>query len=95
MCEPAGDSRWVRSGELDGKPVAWMNVANPGRATDAHASLETVLGYVGAVVIEGACVRVPVARDAVGVDGVVADPEVRAGIAEVLATIARHVNDKL
>ena len=42
----------VGGGELDGKPVAWLNVANQGRGGGAQATLETVLGYVGAKVVE-------------------------------------------
>jgi chromate reductase len=80
----------VGSGELYGKPVAWINVANPGRGEQAHATLATVLAYVGAAVVEPACVRVPVARDAIGPDGTVADPVARAGIAAALDTLARH-----
>lgn len=83
----------VGSGELYGKPVAWINVAAPGRGQGAHVSLDTVLGYVGAVVIEPACTRVPVDRDAVGADGLVADEHVRAEIADVLRNIVQHVRD--
>src|SRR6476619_178844 len=36
----------VGSGELYGKPVAWLNVANAGRGAGAQAWLATVLGYV-------------------------------------------------
>lgn len=77
----------VGSGELYDKPVAWVNVANPGRGEGAHAALATVLGYVGAVVIESACARLPVSRDAVGSDGIVADPTIRARIAAVCQEI--------
>jgi len=83
----------VGGGELYGKPVAWITVAAPGRGTNAEASLASVLGYLGAVAIEPACVRLPVARSAVGADGLVTDGTVRAGIAEVLRTIARYPGD--
>ena len=52
----------VGGGELYGKPVAWVSVAPPGRGAGAQATLETVLGYVGARVIEEACRRLPLAR---------------------------------
>jgi NAD(P)H-dependent FMN reductase len=81
----------VGSGELYGKPVAWINVAAPGRGQGAHASLGTVLGYVGADIIEPACTRIPVARDAIGADGLVADEHLRAEIAQVLRNIVQHV----
>jgi chromate reductase, NAD(P)H dehydrogenase (quinone) len=77
----------VGGGELYGKPVAWINAAAPGRGEGAQAALRTVLGYVGAVVVESACARIPVARDAVGADGLVADANVRAELAQVIRAI--------
>jgi chromate reductase, NAD(P)H dehydrogenase (quinone) len=82
----------VGGGELYRKPVAWINVAAAGRGEQAHATLATVLGYVGAVPIETACRRVVVARDAIGPDGIVTDVAARAGIAAVLQTIAHHLS---
>src|SRR5262245_13444295 len=82
----------VGSGELYGKPVAWLNVAAAGRGEGASAGLETVLRYVGATVVERACARLPVGREMVGPDGLVADPTIRAGIADVLGTILRHLD---
>jgi NAD(P)H-dependent FMN reductase len=81
----------VGSGELYGKPVCWVNVANPGRGEGALAQLASVLGYVGAQVITSACVSLPVARDAVGADGLVADPGLRARLSDVLREAARAV----
>jgi hypothetical protein len=49
-----------------------------------------VLRYVGAVAVEGACVRVPVLRDAVGPDGIIADPGIRAEFLSALMTLAEH-----
>jgi chromate reductase len=43
--------------------VAWLDVANPGRGGGARAQLRTVLGYVGARVLEAACVHVTLAAD--------------------------------
>ena len=51
----------VGGGQLYEKPVAWMDVANPGRGVGARAQLETVLGYVGARIVEDACVHVTLA----------------------------------
>lgn len=48
----------VGGGQLYGKPVAWLDVANVGRGQGAQAQLRTVLGYVGARVVESACLRV-------------------------------------
>jgi NAD(P)H-dependent FMN reductase len=79
------------------KPVAWINASGPAAPTggaDAHDSLRKVLGYVHADVVEAACARVPLTRDAVGADGTIVDPEARERIAETLATLARHVANR-
>jgi chromate reductase, NAD(P)H dehydrogenase (quinone) len=79
---------WTVGGsQLYGKPVAWINVANQGRGDGAQATLLTVLGYVGAVIIESACRRLPVARDWTGPDGVITDAGFRAEMADVIAAI--------
>lgn len=78
----------VGGGELDGMPVAWVNVAaDPGRGHGATDTLRLVLGYVGARVVEDACRHVPVASALVGEDGLLHDGDVRAEIADVLATL--------
>jgi chromate reductase len=81
----------VSSGELYGKPVAWINVAAEGRGGQALASLATVLGYVDAAVVEAACLRVFVPRDSIGPDGVVITPELRREIAEVLRVFVDQI----
>ena len=81
----------VGGGELYGKPSAWINVAAEGRGTGAEASLATVLGYVGAAVIEEACARIPLAREAVGPDGIVHDTGVRERLSDVLHAILRFL----
>jgi NAD(P)H-dependent FMN reductase/GNAT superfamily N-acetyltransferase len=83
----------VGSGELYRKPVAWINVAAGGRGGGAMAELRRVLGYVDAAVIEPACVRVPVPRDAVGPDGTVVDDAIRAGLTDVLHTITKYCTE--
>ena len=82
---------WTVGGpEMYGKPVAWVNAsASPTRAAKAHESLETVLRTIHADVVSEACRHVAVARGRV-VDGLVADPDARAGIAEVLAALAAY-----
>jgi NAD(P)H-dependent FMN reductase len=57
----------VGGGELYEKPVAWLDVANPGRGEGARAQLAVVLGYVGARIVQEACVHLPVERNADGV----------------------------
>jgi chromate reductase len=81
----------VGTADLYEKPVAWFTVAAEGRGLGAEAQLATVLGYVGASVVEAACVRVPVARDSIGLDGTVADETVRDRFAEALAALAAAV----
>lgn len=81
----------VGDGGTYGKPIAWINAAGPAAPTgaaDAHDSLRKVLGYVHAEIIEPACVRIPVTRHAIGADGAIRDPDTRAAIRRVLATMA-------
>jgi hypothetical protein len=49
-----------------------------------------VLRYVGAVAVPGACVRVPLPREAVGPDGTVTDPPLRAALGAALTALAEH-----
>lgn len=81
----------VGSGDLYRRPVAWVNVAAEGRGGGAVEQLRTVLGYVDAEVIEHACLRLSVSRDAVGPCGTVVDDDLRSGLAELLDAIAQHV----
>jgi chromate reductase, NAD(P)H dehydrogenase (quinone) len=82
----------VGGGEMYGKPTAWINVAAPGRGAGAEASLASVLGYVGAAVIEEACRRITVSGQAVGPDGLVGDPGFRSEAAKVLDLIVSAVS---
>jgi len=83
---------WTVGGGMDGKPVAWINAAGSStRGTGAHEELATVLGYVNADIVTGACTRVPIARDAIGPDGLVADARVKSAAAWVLSAIAEYV----
>ncbi len=81
----------VGSGELYGRPVAWVNVAAEGRGRGASAAMATVLGYVGAEVIDEACVRVPLPRDGLDDTGAVHDPQLRARFAAVLTAMLSHL----
>ncbi len=70
----------VGGGEMYGKSVAWLNASAPASPTggaEAHISLRKVLGYVGAEIVEDACVRIPVVCQAIGADGRVYDPSLR------------------
>lgn len=52
----------VAGGELYEKPVAWLDVANPGRGQGARTQLGVVLGYVGAQIVTDACVHLELER---------------------------------
>ena len=83
----------VGDGGTYDKPVAWINVAGPAAPTgaaDAHDSLGKVLGYVHADVVEAACLRLPLTRDALGDDGIIADPAARERIAAMLAALIKR-----
>ncbi|AOR36461.1 NADPH-dependent FMN reductase [Streptomyces fodineus] len=80
---------WTVGGtEICDKPTAWINAAAPGRGHGAEATLRTVLGYTGAKIVEPACVRIPVGRDALGEDGLIADQKARNQLGEVLGLLA-------
>ncbi|MFE3544002.1 NADPH-dependent FMN reductase [Nocardia sp. NPDC059177] len=85
----------VGTGDLYGKPIAWLTVAVPGRGEGAVATLSTVLGYVGAEVVERACARLPVLGAEVDADGLVGDPEFRARASAVLAALSDHLAARL
>jgi chromate reductase, NAD(P)H dehydrogenase (quinone) len=80
----------VGGGEAYRKPIAWINVSGPAAPSggaDAHDSLRKVVGYISMEIVEEACVRIPVTRDAVGDDGLIADPAIRDRLAAALATL--------
>jgi NAD(P)H-dependent FMN reductase len=76
-------------GSIYRKPVAWINASTRG-AANAHDELRTVLGYVGATVVDGACVRVPVTAAMLDDDGLVADVATRDAIARAVRNLAAH-----
>jgi chromate reductase, NAD(P)H dehydrogenase (quinone) len=85
----------IGDGGTYGKPVAWINVSGPAAPTggaDAHDSLRKVLTYSGADIVEEACLRVALERQAVGPDGLVSDPEARGAIARAVEELARRVS---
>jgi chromate reductase, NAD(P)H dehydrogenase (quinone) len=76
------------------KPVAWINVSGPAAPTggaDAHDSLRKVLGYVHATIIESACLRLSLTRDAIAEDGQLRNPADRAQLAAMLTTLETEV----
>jgi chromate reductase, NAD(P)H dehydrogenase (quinone) len=76
-----------RPGSMYEKPVAWLNVAARG-AANAHESLRKVLGYVNTMIVEPACLSVPVTSAMVGADGLVADETVIRRIVESFEVLA-------
>lgn len=81
----------VGGGEIYQKPAAWINVAALNRGQGAEETLKTVLGYVGASIIEPACRHIPLDRSAIGSDGTVTDPHVRSAIDEIWADLVSHL----
>jgi chromate reductase, NAD(P)H dehydrogenase (quinone) len=78
----------VGGGEMNGKPAGWINVAVGGRGRGAAEHLAMVLRYVGAVAVEQACLELPVPRESVGADGLIADPAIRAGLTSAMSALA-------
>jgi chromate reductase, NAD(P)H dehydrogenase (quinone) len=75
-------------------PVAWINVsgaAAPSGGTDAHDSLRKVLGYTGSRIVEEAVLRLPLSRDDVGEDGLIAPPAAREAIVGAVTALASVV----
>ena len=86
---------WTVGGvETSDKPTAWLNISGHGSPAGgklAHDSLRAVLTYTGARIVEAACARIPLARSAIGPDGLVADEEIRAQIAAALAVLIEEL----
>lgn len=79
-----------QSASLYEKPVAWIN-CSPRGATDAHAALRRVLGYLGARIVEEACVSIPVVRGSVGSDGTIDSDDVRRSLADALTRLSAAI----
>jgi NAD(P)H-dependent FMN reductase len=83
-------------GSIHEKPVGWLNVSGPAAPSggaDAHTSLAKVMGYVGARVVDAACLRLPLTRDAVGPDGLIGDPAARAGARTAIEALVDRAQD--
>jgi len=83
----------VGGGEMYEKPVAWLNVANPGRGGGAAATLALVLSYVGATVVESACRDIPVPRTAITPEGTISDPSFASTVADVWTALLTQLGD--
>ncbi len=85
----------VGGGQMDGLPVAWINVsgaAAPSGGADAHDSLRKVLAYTGSRIVEEAVTRLPLSRDDVGPDELIARPEARDEIVAAVSALAGAVD---
>jgi chromate reductase len=78
----------VGGGEMDRKPVAWIDISGEGRGQHAHASLAIVLGYLGTRIVEPACARVPISRQAIGPDGLIVEGPQREAIRAAMQQFA-------
>jgi chromate reductase len=79
------------------KPIAWLNVSGPAAPTggaDAHESLRKVLGYVHADIVERACVRIPLTRDAIHPDGLIAERGAREDITTMLSGLVDELEQR-
>jgi NAD(P)H-dependent FMN reductase len=72
------------------KPVAWINTSARGAAL-AHEQLRIVLGYAHAIIVEPACVHVPLSTAAIDENGLVTDRALVARIVHPLEVLARHL----
>ncbi|MFF5081301.1 NADPH-dependent FMN reductase [Actinoplanes sp. NPDC000266] len=74
---------------LDGKPAAWLSVAHAGEDDLARATLEAVLTHANAKILRAACIRIPLAPEAVDRYGFVADPLLHQALRDALQGLAR------
>ena len=84
----------VGGGQTYEMPVAWINVSGPAAPTggaDAHDSLRKVLGYTSARIVDDAVLRLPLARDDIGADGLIEPAEAREAIVGAVRALAGAV----
>ncbi|MDX6204205.1 MAG: hypothetical protein QOF39_262 [Frankiales bacterium] len=83
---------WTVGDGMYEKPTGWVNASTSyAGAQYAHESLRRVLGYLSADIVEPACVQLPVPRVSFGADGVIVDPDLRAGLSGVLSAMVLHI----
>jgi len=81
---------WLVSGvEIYGKPVALLNPSP--RSLFAHAQLAETLRTMGASLVEGARISLPIAGRGLDVSGITADPALSAAIRHALDAILTEV----
>lgn len=79
----------VGGGGLYRMPVGWINPSAHGGSLDAYTALRIVLERAGADIVERACIDIAVPRDAVGSDGRIAAPDIRAAISHTMGELAQ------
>lgn len=75
-------------------PVGWINPSVHGGSQDTYAALQIVLNRAGADIIERACVDIPVPREAVGPDGRIIKPEIRAAISQAVGELVEEARNR-
>lgn len=75
-------------------PVGWINPSAHGGSQDTYAALRIVLNRAGADIVEHACIDIPVPRDAVGAEGRVAAPEIRAAISQAVDELVEAARNR-
>ena len=81
-------------GSMNGKPVAYVNVSPRGAAL-AHTSLRSVLGYLGALIVEPACVDVPLTGDSRGRGRPLVSDEIRAHVTAAVVALGASAQREL
>ena len=84
----------IPNGDLYAKPVAWLNVAAPGRGAGVLETLRVVLDFATAEILDDACRSIFVGRDAIDGDGRIATIETREQLNSVLLAIASAVQGR-
>src|SRR5699024_4305666 len=78
---------------MSGKPVGWINPStSPQRAVRTYESLETVLSYTGAAIVEDACLDIPIGRSLISDIGDVEDSAIRERIRTVVHVLTSLIN---
>ncbi len=81
----------VGSGEFEGKPVALLNASM--RATHAYDSLEEVLSVMGARIVQGACVTLPLTSNGIDESGILSDREASRILSGSIAGLYEAIRD--
>ena len=78
----------IGGGSLYQLPVGWINPSTHDGARDTYAALRIVLDRAGADIVAEACADVPIRRDAIGPDGRIDAPDIRAAIATAMIELS-------